>query len=127
MVCTLLAYVHVTIRLIAPVKLLAPTACRDIMNTSTDIPAWLAARDNGGYTVHAVPAPSSTHDEPTMSRYASTSSHMDVVLGGTVLLLCMVVMYYALPSPVLVVGSSTDVIHSWALPVAGVKVCSLQK
>jgi len=74
--CTLRAYRVVTSRLIAPVRELPPAACNEIRNTSTDRPAWLPASDNGGYTVHAVPAPSSIHELPTMSRYASTSSHI---------------------------------------------------
>lgn len=74
--CTLLAYRVVTNRLIAPVRELPPAACREMRNTSTDSPAWDPARDSGGYTVHAVPAPSSIHELPTMSRYASTSNHI---------------------------------------------------
>ena len=62
-------------RLIAPVRLLAPALCRDTRNRSTDIPACDPLSDSGGYTVHAVPAPSSIQELPTIMRYASTNSH----------------------------------------------------
>lgn len=62
------AYTTVAIMLMAPVRLLAPAACRDMMNTSTLDPACEPAKDSVGYTVHAVPHPSSVHADPMMSR-----------------------------------------------------------
>jgi len=42
------AYIQVTMRLIAPVRLLAPALWSDTRNRSTDIPACDALSDSGG-------------------------------------------------------------------------------
>ena len=53
----------VVIKLIAPKIEEAPARCKLKIAKSTDGPEWAAIPDNGGYTVHAVPAPDSTNDE----------------------------------------------------------------
>ena len=74
--------------LMDPLREDTPAACNDMMNTSMLIPPWDPVRLSGGYTVHAVPAPSSTHAEPTMSRYPSTSNQVADLPTTTKHLLC---------------------------------------
>ena len=51
----------VVIKLIAPKIDLAPAKCKLKIDKSTESPAWEILEDNGGYTVHPVPAPLSTN------------------------------------------------------------------
>jgi len=49
----------VLIKLTAPIKEEIPAKCNEKIAKSTDPPEWDKFLDNGGYTVHPVPAPPS--------------------------------------------------------------------
>jgi len=53
----------VVMKLIAPRMLLIPDKCKLKIAKSTAPPEWLAMLLSGGYTVHPVPAPTSTSAE----------------------------------------------------------------
>lgn len=53
-------FLKVLIKLIAPKIEEIPAKWREKIAKSTDLPAWATFLDNGGYTVHPVPAPLST-------------------------------------------------------------------
>lgn len=54
--------ITVDIKLIAPKIEEAPARCKEKIERSTEAPEWAMLLDNGGYTVHPVPAPASTRD-----------------------------------------------------------------
>lgn len=54
-------------KLIDPKILEAPETWSENIARSTDPPEWLAILAKGGYTVHPVPAPTSTKAEPNRS------------------------------------------------------------
>lgn len=53
----------VTIKFIAPKREETPAKCKEKIARSTAAPECAAIEDNGGYTVHPVPAPNSTNEE----------------------------------------------------------------
>ena len=53
-------FLSVLIKLIAPKIEEIPAKCKEKIAKSTELPAWATFLDNGGYTVHPVPAPLST-------------------------------------------------------------------
>ena len=52
------------IKFIAPKIEEIPEKCRVKIAISTEGPEWACSDDNGGYTVHPVPAPTSTKEDP---------------------------------------------------------------
>jgi hypothetical protein len=69
----------VVIKLIAPRMDDAPAKCKEKMAKSTDGPAWARFLDNGGYTVHPVPAPFSTAADETR-RIKEGGSNQNLIL-----------------------------------------------
>jgi hypothetical protein len=63
-------FITVVIKLIAPKIDDAPAKCKLKIARSTDPPEWLSIPDNGGYTVHPVPAPTSTKADETNNKNA---------------------------------------------------------
>ena len=60
----------VVMKLIAPMIDEAPAQCKLNIAMSTDPPEWVWGPDNGGYTVHPVPAPCSTNEDPNSNSNA---------------------------------------------------------
>ena len=65
-----LIFIMVVIKLIAPIIDEAPAQCKLKIAISTEGPEWAWAADKGGYTVHPVPAPCSTKEDPNKSNKA---------------------------------------------------------
>lgn len=62
-----LMFIIVVIKFIAPKIDEIPAKCKLNIAKSIDPPEWNSIDDNGGYTVHPVPAPPSTNDDDTNS------------------------------------------------------------
>jgi len=56
--------ITVVMKLTAPIIDDAPARCKLKIPISTDGPECAIMLDNGGYTVHPVPTPTSTKEEP---------------------------------------------------------------
>ena len=73
----------VEIKLTAPKIDLAPARCREKMAKSTDAPECAIFLDNGGYTVHPVPAPLSTNEEErSMIRAGRSNQNLMLFIRG---------------------------------------------
>jgi hypothetical protein len=59
-----LMFIIVVIKFAAPKIELIPAKCNENIAKSTAPPEWYSIDDNGGYTVHPVPAPPSTRLDP---------------------------------------------------------------
>jgi hypothetical protein len=64
----------VVIKFTAPKIEETPAKCREKIAKSTEPPAWAKFLDNGGYTVHPVPAPLSTAADDSSSSKAGGKS-----------------------------------------------------
>lgn len=62
--------ITVVIKFTAPKIEETPAKCNEKIAKSTDPPAWAILPDNGGYTVHPVPAPLSTAAEDNSNNKA---------------------------------------------------------
>lgn len=71
----------VVIKLIAPKIDDAPAKCKAKIAKSTDGPLWASTDDNGGYTVHPVPAPASTKDDDTNLNKAGGNNQNEILFN----------------------------------------------
>ena len=69
-----LMFIIVVIKFIAPSIDEIPAKCKLNIAKSIDPPEWNSIDDNGGYTVHPVPAPPSTNDDDTSSINAGVNN-----------------------------------------------------
>ena len=71
----------VVMKFIAPKIELIPAKCRLKIAKSTDPPEWNSIPDNGGYTVHPVPAPPSTKLLQANNVNAGGSSQKEILFS----------------------------------------------
>lgn len=64
-------------KLIAPNNELTPARCKDTITKSTEPPLCDTDPDNGGYIVHPVPAPCSTHRLAINKTILGNNNHQD--------------------------------------------------
>jgi hypothetical protein len=69
----------VVMKFIAPNILDTPARCKLNIAKSTDPPLWYCTVDNGGYTVHPVPAPSSINTDITKRRIEGGNNQNDIL------------------------------------------------
>lgn len=74
-------FMIVVIKLIAPKIDEAPAKCKEKMAKSTEGPLWASTDDNGGYTVHPVPAPASTNEDDTNINKAGGNNQNEMLFN----------------------------------------------
>lgn len=74
-----LIFKNVTIKLIAPNRLDILVRCKEKIAKSTDGPEWALIDDNGGYTVHPLPAPCSVNNDAIIQTKAA-GKHQKLIL-----------------------------------------------
>jgi len=76
-----LIFIIVVIKLLAPSIELIPAKCKLNIAKSTAPPEWYSIVDNGGYTVHPVPAPPSTNADPSNNTNAGGNNQNDILFN----------------------------------------------
>tara|TARA_B110000091_G_scaffold209912_1_gene251857 strand:+ start:931 stop:1401 length:471 start_codon:yes stop_codon:yes gene_type:complete len=71
----------VVIKFMAPKIEEIPARCKLKIAKSIDPPEWNSIEDNGGYTVHPVPAPPSTRDDDINKIKAGGKSQKDILFN----------------------------------------------
>ena len=71
----------VVIKLMAPKIEDAPAKCKLKIAKSTEQPLWACTLDNGGYTVHPVPAPASTNDDDISNNNDGGNNQNDMLFN----------------------------------------------
>jgi len=71
----------VVTKFVAPNKLLIPDKCKLKIAKSTEPPEWNSILDNGGYTVHPVPAPPSTKLDATNNVNEGGNNQNDILFN----------------------------------------------
>ena len=76
---SVLIFRAVEIKLIAPNREETPAKCKEKIAKSTEAPECACIEDNGGYTVHPVPAPFSTNALNNSNNSDGGNNHRDIL------------------------------------------------
>jgi len=109
----------VAIKFAAPRIDLAPARWRAKIARSTDGPLWAIEPDRGGYTVHPVPAPTSTRELDNSSIRAGKRSHSLILFnrGNAISGAWSIKGVSQLPKPPIITGITRKkiMINAWAV------------